>query len=77
MKQNLRECEFYKWIKPTGKNWHWEIKPTKAYFHCWAVQYEEFETGPGNFAVGIVEDEQGQVYVVHDPTKIRFIDRAS
>lgn len=77
MKQNLRECEFYKRIKPAGEKWRWESYPTAGTFHCWSVQYEEFENGPGNYIVGIVEDEQGQVHVVHDPTKIRFINQAS
>lgn len=77
MKQNLRECEFYKWIKPPTEKWRWESYPTKGFFHCWSVHYEEFETGPGNYAVGIVEDEEGRVHVIHDPSKIKFIDRAS
>ena len=46
----------------------------KGVFHGWGVGYEEFETGPGNFSVAIVEKEDGTVdsYPVH---LVRFTDR--
>lgn len=30
-------------------------------FHCWGVNYEEFESGPGNYTVAIVEMPDGTV----------------
>ncbi len=30
-------------------------------FHQWGTDYEEFESGPGNFTVGIVELPDGKV----------------
>lgn len=71
---NLRRCEFYEWIKPAGEiKYRWTESTTEGTFHCWSTQYEEFETGPGVFAIGIVEDKQGHIHVIHDPEKIKFI----
>lgn len=36
----------------------------KAIFHQFSVDYEELETGVGNFAVAIVEHENGNVEAV-------------
>ena len=30
-------------------------------FHCWGVDYEEFESGAGNFSTAIVERDDGVV----------------
>lgn len=49
------------------------IKEGVGRFHCWGSNYEEFESGPGNFTVAVVEDqESGQVHLVH-PEDIKFI----
>lgn len=32
-----------------------------GYFHQWGNDYEEFESGPGNFTVAIVELPDGKV----------------
>ena len=32
-----------------------------GYFHTWGVNYDEFENGPGNYTVAIVERENGKV----------------
>lgn len=42
-------------------------------FHEWGVSYEEFENGPGNYSVGIVEMPGGKVELVH-PENITFTD---
>ena len=43
----------------------WETKSLGlAWFHQWGVDYEEFETGPGNFSVAIVEFADGTVKTV-------------
>lgn len=44
-------------------------------FHQWAVGFEVFETGPGNYTYAIVECEDGRVEEVL-PTLIMFIDKA-
>jgi len=30
-------------------------------FHCWGSGYEEFDSGPGNYTVAIVELEDGSI----------------
>lgn len=42
-------------------------------FHGWGVEYEEFENGPGNFSVAIVEMPDGTVQTLM-PWAIRFLD---
>lgn len=52
----------------------WLPKTFEGLFHEWGVNYEEFETGPGNFTVAIVELEDGTVdtFPAH---QIKFIDK--
>ncbi|MDF9893424.1 UNVERIFIED_ORG: hypothetical protein OKW25_002571 [Pseudomonas vranovensis] len=42
-------------------------------FHGWGVEYEEFENGPGNYSVAIVEMADGTVQTLM-PWAIRFLD---
>ncbi|QXI45113.1 hypothetical protein HU734_010250 [Pseudomonas wayambapalatensis] len=42
-------------------------------FHGWGVDYEEFENGPGNYSVAIVEMADGTVKTLM-PWAIRFLD---
>ncbi len=42
-------------------------------FHGWGAGYEEFESGPGNYTVAIVEFPDGKVDTVM-PYLIRFLD---
>lgn len=44
----------------------------EALFHCWGCDYEEFETGPGNFTVAIVEWPDGKIEIVQ-PRFIQFL----
>lgn len=44
-----------------------------ATFHQFGTQYEEFENGPGNYTVAIVEWPGGRVEMV-TPECIRFLD---
>ncbi len=43
-------------------------------FHQWGNAYEEFEDGPGNYTVAIVELPDGKV-VTPEAKDIQFIDR--
>ena len=47
----------------------------KAVFHQWGIEYEEFETGPGNYTVAVVELPSGEIQT-HMPECIRFLDSA-
>ncbi len=42
-------------------------------FHTWGVTYEEFEAGPGNYSIAIVELEDGNI-VTKAPDCIKFED---
>jgi hypothetical protein len=42
-------------------------------FHVWGVNYEEFESGTGNYSVAIVEMQDGSV-VEALPQDVIFID---
>lgn len=57
----MRECEGnYIWLNPdTGK--YEEKKFELGYFHCYGVDYEEFESGPAMYSTAIVELPDGQV----------------
>jgi hypothetical protein len=60
--EKLRMVRVYKLEKwdNVAKKYTKEIVGT-AWFHQWGVDYEEFETGPGNFSVALVEYGDGKV----------------
>ena len=45
----------------------------EALFHGFGVDYEEFETGPGNYSTALVEWPNGQVESVR-ADHVRFLD---
>lgn len=44
-----------------------------AYFHTWGVDFEEFESGPANMTVAIVEFKNGSIGKI-DPKMVQFVD---
>ena len=42
-------------------------------FHQWGSDYEEFETGPGNYTTAIIEMDDGEILTPF-PGMIRFDD---
>ena len=55
---------------------HWDGKSREELFgkfHCWGVAYEEFEAGPGNYSIYIVELESGKI-ITGSPEDVTFID---
>jgi hypothetical protein len=78
----MRKVKFKKWIPReytvgtlipiTGTGVSQSDFLTDGYFHQWGCAYEEFESGPGNYTIAIVEDMNG---VIHDvlPTNLKFI----
>lgn len=71
----MRKCMVSKFIyrapgSPTSSAWE---EAGEAVFHGFGADYEEFETGPGNFSAAIVEFPNGQVDLVR-ADKIRFLD---
>lgn len=39
----------------------WVEQPGFAYFHCFGLDYEEFDSGPGTFSTAIIEWPNGQI----------------
>lgn len=65
----MREVIFKTWIKQDRK---WS-EPTKGLFHQWGSSFLEFETGPANFTVAIIEIEDGSI-VEAMPPDVKFVD---
>ncbi|KPY52803.1 hypothetical protein [Pseudomonas syringae] len=63
------------WVKPSeGVSGHWaNTDPVIAKFHQFGPAYEEFEAGPGNYTVAVIEMPDGTVRQAH-LTEIRFLD---
>ena len=63
------------WVQPTAETrGHWQAnEPIVAKFHQFGSAYEEFESGPGNYTVAIIEMADGTIQSV-PPTDIRFVD---
>jgi len=82
----LRKVLFKKWIPiEWGKSDNWN-KPrvegtgcwenefiNEGLFHQWGNGYEEFESGPGNYSVALVELPNGEMIEVL-PTNLKFIN---
>lgn len=67
----MRKCKGRYGVYENGK---WEEKEFEmGYFHQWGTDYEEFESGPGNYSVAIVELPGGKI-VTPTPRDIEFID---
>lgn len=64
-----------KWIKPEGCNaGKWIDFEFEGMFHCWGNEaVEAGESGFGNFTIGIVEDQDGQIHTIN-PNHIKFIN---
>ena len=64
----------------TEKIWpHGYLKPSVikevgiGKFHSWGCNYEEFEGGPGNYSMAIVEMPDGSILTT-SPTDIKFLE---
>lgn len=71
----MRRVEYFEYATKTNDG-NPTIKKSKigeATFHQFGVDYEEFETGPGNFTTAILELDDGNVISV-DVELIRFIN---
>ena len=42
-------------------------------FHQWGINYEEFENGPANYSIALIEDLNGLVHEVL-PENLKFIN---
>lgn len=72
-KETAANGEFAKVTKPGTNCWSKDYIE-KGIFHCWGVSYEEFESGPGNYTVAIVELPDGTIKEVL-PSNLKFVDK--
>ena len=60
----MRACIVYEWKNKTRENkTTYMDKVFKCYatFHEFGMNYEEFETGPGNYSTAVIEYKDGQL----------------
>ena len=57
----LRQVQVYKYERKQGNIHFDKVENGTAIFHGFGVDYEEFETGPGNFSTAIIERDDGSV----------------
>lgn len=78
----MRTVNLFHFVRPEGpkrsNSYHDNIHQvrvvqTTGLFHGWGADYEEFETGPGNYTVAIVELPDGSI-VTPIPENIEFVD---
>ena len=75
----MRKVLFKKWISKQYEAIDGSYRPVKntgcfetdfvnsGLFHQWAAKFEEYESGPGNFTVALVETESGEIVEVLPP----------
>lgn len=69
---NLRKCKGKYYVR---ENFKYVTKYfSLGYFHQWGCDYEEFESGAGNYSVAIVELQDGKIIMPH-ARDITFIDK--
>lgn len=73
MSKPTRPVTVFEYYKPEGESYHEKRELGKGQFHEFGCDYEEFETGPGNYSTAIVELANGTI--VNKPLDmIRFDD---
>lgn len=56
-----RKVIVYEWKKAKGANHCERVSVGHGLFHQFGVNYEEFQSGPGNYSSAIVEMPDGEV----------------
>ena len=67
----MRKCKGKLLVCKNGK--YEEEKFVFGFFHEWGVNYEEFESGAGNYSVAIVELPDGKI-ITPLAEDIQFLD---
>jgi len=71
---NNRKVKVYRWeLNDKGRRTGRKVEKCEAIFHSFGVDYEEFETGAGNFSTAIIEHNDGSVQNI-GVEMIRFIN---
>ena len=69
----MRKVEYSEYKKVEGKSHFEPVVVGEAKFHQFGVDFEEFETGPGNFSTAILELEDGTI-LNHPVQLVKFLD---
>lgn len=76
----MRLVKVFKWAakieEGTGRRFMDKEPDGEAVFHQFGVDYEEFETGAGNFSTAIIERADGTIQTPQ-ASMIQFIEDAS
>ncbi|WP_050466338.1 hypothetical protein [Herbaspirillum chlorophenolicum] len=73
MQTPLRTVQVYRYAKDPETGKHDYLPAEQGLFHGWGVEFMEFEAGPGNYSVAIVEFIDGKVETFA-PAHVRFTD---
>lgn len=57
----MRKVKVFKYEKETGDILATKVPDGEATFHQFGVNYEEFESGAGNFSTAIIERDSGVI----------------
>jgi hypothetical protein len=68
----MRKCTAKTYLK-RATDGKWETIEISGVFHQFAPQYDEFESGPGNGTIAIIEDTDGQVWACSIET-VKFLE---
>ena len=71
METTMRKCSG-KYMKCINGKWE-PASFDLGYFHQWGVNFEEFESGPANYSVAIVELQDGSI-ITPVAQDIQFLD---
>lgn len=56
-----RRVDFYKYVRVEGQSFSDKVLAGEGTFHEFGFDYEDFETGPGNFSIAIIELDDGTI----------------
>ena len=68
----MRKVDLFKPVRKNN-NYLGKKKIGEGKFHQWGTDFEEFDTGPGNYTVAIIELSDGNIETF-TPDMIRFKD---
>ena len=68
----MRKVIYSRYEQTAGKTYHSLVEVGEATFHQFGVNYEEFDSGAGNFSTAIIELDDGTIENVPVET-IKFI----
>lgn len=57
----MKQVQVFKWVKEEGATHYDKVFDEIGHFAQYGVDYEEFESGAGNFSTAIVEMHDGRV----------------